>query len=158
MIEKAKQFHRGCWLGCWLIVIAQLAVLFFQWSSLPDQIPGHYNGTGQIDRWGSKLELLLLPCISIGLILGLEWVSRHPEWWNIPAEVTENNREALQAVTLRILSLMQLLVILELALLEFFSMTSRPLPVVLTIGFVLIILALMIAAILWILRTADQYR
>lgn len=51
----------------------------------------------------------------------LEWVSRHPKWWNIPAEVTENSREALHSVTLRILSIMELLTILGFALLEFLA-------------------------------------
>ena len=88
----------------------------------------------------------------------LEWVSRHPKWWNIPAEVTENNREALQSVTLKILSIMELLTILGFALLEFLSMTGRPLPAGLTVGLVLVWMALIPIAILWLLRTAERYR
>ena len=88
----------------------------------------------------------------------LEWVSRHPKWWNIPAGVTENNREALQSVTLKILSIMELLTILGFALLEFLSVTGRPLPAGLTVGFVLIWMVLIPIAILWLLRTAERYR
>ena len=40
---------------------------------LPDQIPVHYNATGEIDRWGSKYEELVLGvCFSLsGWILWL---------------------------------------------------------------------------------------
>ena len=148
MTEKAVRFHQKCRAACWLIVITQLTVLFLRWPSLPDLIPAHYDAAGAVHRWGSKAELFLLPCFSILMTAALEWVSWHPKWWNIPAEVTENNREALQSVTLRILSIMELLTILGFALLEFLSMTGRPLPAGLTVGLVLVWMALIPIAIL----------
>lgn len=42
-----------------------LAALFF----LPEQIPAHYNFSGQVDRWGSKYETLVLPVFPV--ILGV---------------------------------------------------------------------------------------
>lgn len=37
---------------------------------LPERIPTHYNLYGEVDRWGSRLEVLLLPlcCLVVGLI------------------------------------------------------------------------------------------
>ena len=35
------------------------------WGRIPSQIPGHYNAAGEIDRWGGKAELLLLPVVSV---------------------------------------------------------------------------------------------
>lgn len=46
-----------------LIGMVLLPVLF--WNCLPDQIPGHYNGAGEIGRWGSKWELFLLPVFGV---------------------------------------------------------------------------------------------
>ena len=38
---------------------------------LPERIPAHYNLYGQVDRWGSRMEVLLLPlCCLVG---GLIW-------------------------------------------------------------------------------------
>ena len=38
---------------------------------LPERIPAHYNLYGEVDRWGSRLEVLLLPlCCLVG---GLTW-------------------------------------------------------------------------------------
>ena len=39
------------------------------WGWIPDQIPGHYSGAGQIDRWTGKWELFLLPVFSVILYL-----------------------------------------------------------------------------------------
>lgn len=33
--------------------------------SLPDKIPAHYNYLGEIDRWGSKYETLILPVLIV---------------------------------------------------------------------------------------------
>lgn len=32
---------------------------------LPDSIPAHYNGAGQVDRWGSKYETLIFPAMML---------------------------------------------------------------------------------------------
>ena len=45
------------------LIINSVSLLF-----LPDKIPAHYNFKGQVDRWGSKYESLILAFII--LILG----------------------------------------------------------------------------------------
>ena len=45
------------------LIINSVSLLF-----LPDKIPAHYNFKGQVDRWGSKYETLILAFII--LILG----------------------------------------------------------------------------------------
>lgn len=44
-----------------LPLIITIIALFF----LPDQIPAHYGFDNQVDRWGSKFESLILPCVTI---------------------------------------------------------------------------------------------
>lgn len=43
------------------IVLLPFIYLFFIWNSLPDEVPLHWNLEGEIDRWGSKNELLIIP-------------------------------------------------------------------------------------------------
>lgn len=43
------------------------------WGRIPDRIPGHYNGVGEVDRWGSKWELLILPVFGVLLALLLSF-------------------------------------------------------------------------------------
>ena len=91
------------------------------------------------------------------MLTGLNWVSRRPQLWNIPAEITAENQEALEAVTLKILSILEALVIFWFALLETFMISGRSLPIALTLGFVFIMFALVIIAILWLTHTARKY-
>ena len=41
-----------------------LAVTLIWLQFLPDRVPVHYDAAGTIDRWGSKWEYLLLPCVA----------------------------------------------------------------------------------------------
>ena len=50
------------WILMLLPLVAAVTALFF----LPEQIPAHYGMDGQVDRWGSKYEVLLFPVVTIG--------------------------------------------------------------------------------------------
>lgn len=39
---------------------------------MPDKIPAHYDAAGNIDRWGSKYESFILPCIIV--VMTLFWL------------------------------------------------------------------------------------
>ena len=46
-----------------------LAVTLIWLQFLPDRVPLHYDASGNIDRWGSKWENLLLP--GVVLLMGV---------------------------------------------------------------------------------------
>ena len=48
-----------------LLAIISLPFLYLAtlWKDLPDQVPMHWNIHGEIDRYGDKIELLLIPFI-----------------------------------------------------------------------------------------------
>jgi len=66
-------------------------ILLQSWSTLPDSIPAHFKFSGEVDRWGSKMELLLLPGLSLILYLGLTILSKYPHIYNYAVEITEEN-------------------------------------------------------------------
>lgn len=43
------------------IVLIPFAYLAFIWADLPEKVPVHWNGSGQIDRYGDKSELIMIP-------------------------------------------------------------------------------------------------
>jgi uncharacterized membrane protein len=45
------------------IILLPLIYLFFVWDSLPNKVPLHWNIKGEIDRYGDKTELILVPLI-----------------------------------------------------------------------------------------------
>ena len=47
-----------------ILYLAGIIYTIIIWNQLPDQVPAHYNGAGEVDRWGSKWELIILPVIA----------------------------------------------------------------------------------------------
>jgi uncharacterized membrane protein len=75
-----------------IVYLASVIYTIVIWSQLPDQIPAHYNGSGEVDRWGSKWELLILPIIAALIAVFMTFLEKHPEWHNY-LKLNENNIE-----------------------------------------------------------------
>ena len=74
-----------------LLFVASIVYTMVSWGALPDQVPAHFNLAGEVDNYGSKWMLLLLPLIGIGMFAVLEFFERHPEWHNYPSRLNEDN-------------------------------------------------------------------
>lgn len=73
--------------------IGSIILLIIVWSQLPEKIPAHFNGAGEVDRWGSKGELLILPMVGAFTALMLQVFEKYPEWHNYPKRFNETNAE-----------------------------------------------------------------
>lgn len=51
-----------------LLVAVPFAYLGLIWNDLPEQVPLHWNLQGEVDRWGSRSELWLIPVVTTVLI------------------------------------------------------------------------------------------
>lgn len=54
-----------------LLMLLPLVITLAALPYLPDQVPGHYDIHNQVDRWGSKYEMLITPVITIVFGLGM---------------------------------------------------------------------------------------
>lgn len=61
---------------------AALVYLLVQWSQLPNRIPAHFGVDGEVDRYGSSMELLLLPIIGIVMWMGMWILEKYPHTYN----------------------------------------------------------------------------
>lgn len=75
----------------WLSLLAIWVLTITSYSNLPDIIPVHYNGAGQIDRVGNKLNILELPLVATILFVGITIANRFPHIFNYPTKITEEN-------------------------------------------------------------------
>lgn len=75
----------------WLSLLAIWVLAITSYSNLPDTIPIHYNGAGQIDRFGNKINILTLPLIATILFVGITIANRFPHIFNYPTKITEEN-------------------------------------------------------------------
>ncbi|KYG91764.1 hypothetical protein A0U40_02140 [[Bacillus] sp. KCTC 13219] len=91
-----------------IIGIAALlfAIIFIalNWTTLPAQVPMHFNGVGEIDRWGSKYEMLILPIIGIALFFMLQILEKKPHLHNYPARLNESNVEQFYKASKKVLN------------------------------------------------------
>ena len=78
---------------CRIMLIGTLIYLIVCWSTIPDQIPTHYNAAGEIDDWGGKGMIWFTVIISWALYLGISFVERYPDIWNTGVEITRKNSE-----------------------------------------------------------------
>lgn len=56
---------KGITILYWALTILPFLISIAVIPILPDQIPAHYDINGEVDRWGSKWETLILPAISL---------------------------------------------------------------------------------------------
>lgn len=110
-VEKASLDH---WLER-----AALALLLFLWAytlydyfTLPETIPTHFNARGEPDDYGSKATLLLLPVIGSVIYLVMNRLNRYPHLMNYPVTITEDNAAAHYRTALRLLRIVKAIVLL----------------------------------------------
>lgn len=77
-----------------VLLILPFVYLILVWNQLPARIPTHYDTTGAANAWGNKSSAWFLPCIGVGLYALITILSLFPSIWNIPVEITEENRES----------------------------------------------------------------
>jgi uncharacterized membrane protein len=56
----------------WLLACAPLIIAVIVLPMLPDSVPAHYGLGGEVDRYGSKYEMLILPVFTV--LFQLFWV------------------------------------------------------------------------------------
>ncbi|MFJ6209060.1 DUF1648 domain-containing protein [Lysinibacillus sp. NPDC092081] len=95
ILKLPKTKYEKIWdfIGGGLFVLS-IFYIFVMWGKLPEKIPGHFNGAGEVNRWGSKIEILILPFIGIFLWILLGLLEKAPHMHNYPARLNESNVEA----------------------------------------------------------------
>ena len=69
--------QRAIAIGASLIPLAYTLVTL---RDLPDQVPAHFDISGNVTRWGSKYEGIAMPLVAIALVVFLVFAPRR--WMN----------------------------------------------------------------------------
>lgn len=112
-----------------LLIVGMITFICVQWNHIPKQIPWHYNALGEIDRWGSKSEILIMPIVGILLYIGITVISFFPQIWNIPVRVTDKNEEAVYRCMRNLLILTKIEMVGIFLYLTFYSAIAQPLHI-----------------------------
>ena len=134
---------------CLTLLIGVTAYLIFNWGSIPDKIPAHYDWEGNIDRWGSKTELMILPIMSWFLYLLITGLQQVPLAWNTGVKITEENEERVYRTLKYLLETLKLIVVADLTYLAVNSIIGKPLSGWFT---VIVLVAVFGDLVFWIVR------
>ncbi len=74
------------------VLLGSIVFILIRWPHLPEQIPSHYNFAGEIDGYGSRLTLLLMPVFGLVMDGVVALVGRFPKSWNTGVKITLYNR------------------------------------------------------------------
>jgi len=128
MKVKKSKYNIMVELVCLILLIGVSIYLILNWNSFPDQIPGHYNAAGEIDRMGNKGELLILPIVAWMMYIGITVVESFPQIWNTGVTVTEENKERVYRVLKDMVSTLKLCVVAAFMYLTINSSQATALP------------------------------
>jgi uncharacterized membrane protein len=142
---KKNKYNIFVEIVCLILLIGVLIFLFLNWNSIPDRIPGHYNAMGEIDRIGSKKELLVLPILGWLMYLGMTVIEKFPQLWNTGVTVTEENKERIFRVLKNMISTIKLIVV---AVFVYIAINSSQ-AISLSMWFLPVFLILMFGSILF---------
>ncbi len=79
------------------------------YTSLPEQIPTHFNLNGNADDYGHKQSILLLPIIATILNIGMSVLSYYPHLYNYPTRITPENVANQYRFAIRIIRLSRII-------------------------------------------------
>jgi uncharacterized membrane protein len=89
------------------------------YSKLPVEIPGHFNLLGQVDAYGKRETIWLLPGVGLFLYVGLTVLNRYPWIFNYPVKVTKDNAPNCYRTGTRIIRMVKVFIVLLFLFLTF---------------------------------------
>ena len=94
--------------AAYVALIAFWVMTIFAFSTLPESIPTHYNGLGEVDGYGPKATIFFLPVLGTVLFAFLTYIVKKPETFNYTVEITEENALAQYTNATKLLRFMKL--------------------------------------------------
>ncbi len=92
-----------------ILVVAIVIITALKYHGLPEQIPTHFNASGQPDDYSNKSMIWFLAGITVVMFTGLSVLNRFPYIFNFPVNITPENAERLYRHATRSMRLINLL-------------------------------------------------
>ena len=86
-------------------------------------IPLHINIHGEVDNYGSKWELFILPAIALLIYLLMWWLERNPQLYNFPNSKKHSRKEQ-EKIGVELISWLKVITVLMFVLIEILMITN----------------------------------
>ena len=102
-------------------------------------IPLHINIHGEVDNYGSKWELFILPAIALLIYLLMWWLKRNPQLYNFPNSKKHSRKEQ-EKIGVELISWLKVITVLMFVLIEILLIVKPDLVLWTTLPFVALLL------------------
>ena len=102
-------------------------------------IPLHINIHGEVDNYGSKWELFILPAIALLIYLLMSWLERNPQLYNFPSSKKYSRKEQ-EKIGVELISWLKVITVLIFVLIEILMITNPYLVLWTTLSFTVLLL------------------
>lgn len=97
-----------------LAIILMVWIVFITYKNyvqMPENVPIHFGISGEADRWGSKINFLVLPVVGILMYLLLTVIGYFPYVGNFIVNITEKNAKSQYGLAISMLNFMKLIIL-----------------------------------------------
>ncbi|MEO5942802.1 MAG: DUF1648 domain-containing protein [Ferruginibacter sp.] len=104
-----------------IFLVVMWSLTLYTFLKLPTTVPIHFNGTGQADRYGNKMTLLILPVLATIIYFGLTQLNKYPHIFNYMTKINDDNAEKQYTIATRMLRFLKLSILLIFSLVILFT-------------------------------------
>ena len=131
--------------------------LILAWNTIPAKIPAHYNAAGEVNRWGSKSELIVLPIISVLLYGLITLIEHYPQVWNTGVRITDENRTVVYRLLKNLIAWVKMITLSIFGSLTVISSLSLNLPIWFLLVFLVLLFGIIAYYIVRLTRLRNDY-
>jgi uncharacterized membrane protein len=134
----------------WLLLALLWIIPILSYSGLPDSLPVHYSVSGEVNEWGHKMSIFVLPIVGALLVVLMTIINRYPHIFSFPLKLTHENAHRQYKIATELVRGLKLAVLIILILVVVFTIrTARGesaglgfwfIPIAITIVTVLILI------------------
>lgn len=106
---KPTQFTKILEIVNYLLITVFWVITVLAYKHLPNEIPTHYNGLGEVDAYGDKITIFFLPLIATVLFVIVNITAKNPHTFNYSVVITSENVEIQYKNAMRFMQLINLL-------------------------------------------------
>ena len=104
-----------------IFLVLLWGLTLYTFLKLPTTIPTHFNALGQVDDYGNKLTLLILPILATIIYFGLSQLNKYPHIFNYITKITEDNAQKQYSIVTRMLRFIKLAILIIFSLIILFT-------------------------------------
>lgn len=109
---------------CWLLLLTLWIIPILSYSNLPDTLPTHYSVTGEVNDWGNRMTIYVLPIVGIILFVLLTILNYYPHIFTFPIKITHENAPRQYKVATELLRSLKCLILIIFILVVVFTIRT----------------------------------